>query len=262
MSIETDHIEADLQASRHRLNDTLAALGDKLSPGQMLDEALGLIQGEAGEFAKKLGRQVKGNPAPTVLIAAGVAMLLFNRRSGHTNGISSDDWSDEHRYRMLEEARWSTSRAADESDTAYEERLHQAHAKALDLSQAAGEAVDAFKARVNNAVNHAREAAEHVRARTHRVFASAHQAIDKGAHDVGAQAAQLGRKAESFFEETPLAAGAIALTIGALIGGGAPLSRPEREGLSGVADRAARAGAGLAERGARLVEQGLERAVH
>ena len=42
MSMETDRIEADLNESRHRLNDTLSALGSKLSPGQMLDEVLGL----------------------------------------------------------------------------------------------------------------------------------------------------------------------------------------------------------------------------
>ena len=50
MSMETDRIEADLNQSRHRLNDTLEALGHKLSPGQMVDEVLGLAQGQAGEF--------------------------------------------------------------------------------------------------------------------------------------------------------------------------------------------------------------------
>src|ERR1043165_638847 len=110
MSMETDRIEADLNQSRHRLNDTLAALGDKLSPGQMLDEVMGLAQGQAGDFAKKLGAQVKDNPLPTLLIAAGVGMLLMNRNHAThgVNSMSADDWHHERRYRSLEEARWST----------------------------------------------------------------------------------------------------------------------------------------------------------
>ena len=115
MSMETDRIEAALNESRHRLNDTLSALGSKLSPGQMLDEVLGLAQGQAGQFASKLGSQVKENPLPTLLIAAGVGMLFLNRGNNGSN-ISNDDWHSESRYRSLEEARWSTPRNANESD--------------------------------------------------------------------------------------------------------------------------------------------------
>ncbi len=66
----------------------------------------------------------------------------------------------------------------------------------------------------------------------------------------------------NFYRETPLAAGAIAFALGALIGGVTPLSQPERDRLRGVVDKAARTGADLAERGARMVGDGLESAVH
>src|SRR5690242_1273311 len=103
MSMDTDRIEEDLNESRTRLNDTLTQLGNKLSPGQMLDEVLGLAQGQAGEFTAKLGRQVRDNPVPTLLIGAGVAMLVLNRGGAHSP-ISHDDWHSERRYRSLEEA--------------------------------------------------------------------------------------------------------------------------------------------------------------
>lgn len=103
MSLETDRIEADLNQSRHRLNDTLEALGQKLSPGQMVDEVLGLAQGQAGEFASKLGRQVKDNPLPTLLIAAGVGMLLMNRnQSSDGKHVSAEDWRHDRTYRSIE----------------------------------------------------------------------------------------------------------------------------------------------------------------
>src|SRR4051812_5906676 len=101
MSLETDQIEADLNSSRHRLDDTLQAMGDKLSPGQILDEALGLAKGQGGEFAANLGRQVRDNPLPTVLIAAGVGMLLLNKgqqgRDSAERSYSTFDALDEAR---------------------------------------------------------------------------------------------------------------------------------------------------------------------
>jgi ElaB/YqjD/DUF883 family membrane-anchored ribosome-binding protein len=261
MSMDTDRIEADVNASRHRLNDTLAALGDKLSPGQMLDEALGLAQGQAGEFAKKLGGQVKDNPLPTLLIAAGVGMLLLNRRGGG-GGLSIDEWRHENRFRSLEEARWNTMREAGESDEAYEERVHHAYAKTLGLTQRAGEAMHEFKARVGQSVESARQAAASVRDRATQILADTKHALEDQAENLGERASEVRHKAENFYDETPLAAGAIALAIGALIGSSTPLSRTERRALGDVADKAARTGADLAERGARIVEESVDRAVH
>jgi ElaB/YqjD/DUF883 family membrane-anchored ribosome-binding protein len=262
MSMDTDRIEADVAASRHRLNDTLSALGDKLSPGQMVDEVLGLAQGQAGEFAKRLGAQVKDNPLPALLIAAGVGMLLLNRNTGHSVVVSADDWHHERRYRALEEARWGTSRQGGESDDAFEDRVHQAHATALGLTQKAGEAMDAFKMRVSGAVDSAREAAHGVRERASAMLSDAKHAIGDTAHNLGQRASDVRHKAENFYEETPLAGGAIALAFGALLGSSTPLSRTERDALSKVADEAARASADLAGRGARNVAESLERAVH
>jgi ElaB/YqjD/DUF883 family membrane-anchored ribosome-binding protein len=272
MSLETDRIEADLNESRHRLNDTLEQLGSKLSPGQMLDEALGLAQGQAGEFVGKLGRQVKDNPMPTLLIAAGVGMLMLNRGGGQS-GIDAEDWRHEHKYRSLEEARWSIARKPNESDAEYEERVHDAYARTLNMSQRADEAIHEFKARVTHTVDGIKRRAESARSRMSHLLAGAKHGLEDGAAKVGDaaqhQAERVGERAsaarhrvEDFYDDSPLAAGAIALAVGALIGSATPLSRPEREALSGVADEAVRKGADLAERGARAVEDRLDTPVH
>jgi ElaB/YqjD/DUF883 family membrane-anchored ribosome-binding protein len=272
MSMETDRIEADLNASRHRLNDTLSALGSKLSPGQMLDEVLGLAQGQAGQFTAKLGRQVRDNPLPTILIAAGVGMLFLNRQ-GSGEGVSNDDWHHERHYRTLEEARWATPRNIGETDEAWNDRVHAAYAKALDLKQMAGEAAHDFKERVSETVQGIQRRAAEVRDRVSSTASDvSHYAQDQARH-LGQRASDVRHRAEDFYQDTPLAVGAIALAIGALIGSATPLSDAEREGLSGVADkatrtgadladRAARAGADLAERGARAAEQAVDGAVH
>lgn len=263
MSLETDRIEADLNASRHRLNDTLEALGEKLSPGQMLDEVLGLAQGQAGQFAAKLGRQVRDNPMPTLLIGAGVAMLLLNhQRQDGAPAASSEDWSSDRRFRSIEEARWSTTRLAGEAEEAFNERLHAAHAKALDLKQAAGEAIGDFKTRVAHAVAAVEHGAVEARARLAHAFSDVANYTQRQAANIGHKAAEARRGAEHFYEDSPLAVGAIALAVGAIVGSLTPLSPQEREGLSGVADNAVRASADLAERGAKIVEDSVEAAIH
>jgi len=82
MTEETDRLEADINRSRHALNDTIEQLGGKLSPGQMLDEALGLAKGQAGQFTANVGRQMRDNPIPVLLIGAGIGMLFLNRHGG------------------------------------------------------------------------------------------------------------------------------------------------------------------------------------
>jgi hypothetical protein len=265
--METDRIERDLDQSRHRLNDTLQALGSKLSPGQMVDEALGLAQGQLGQFAGKLGKQVKDNPLPTALIAVGVAWLITSQNQPRDRAVSfsSDDWHSERYYRSLEEARWAMPRNPNETDDAYNDRVHDAYVKALDLKQQAGEAANEFKARVARTVDGIEKAAAKTRDRLAATFAGmgagAQHAFSDAKHFVQDQSAKLGERASEarhqatdFYEHNPLAVGAILFALGAALGGATPLSEAERQNLGGVADEAARRAAELAERGASALE--------
>jgi hypothetical protein len=300
MTEQTDRIEAQINRSRHALNDTIEQLGGKLSPGQILDEALGLAQGQAGKFTANLGRQVRDNPLPVLLVGAGIAMLFLNRGNGHAQTSfspwSEEDWSHEARYRELETARASVIRRADESEEDYQLRIHDAEARALNLRQESDELPDAFRQRVRSAGETLSHTAKGIRDRlgsamhaagagvgraahavgagvgavTHGVGDAAHavtSGVGKATHFVGDQAAHLKEglataryKTQDLYNEYPLAAGAIGLGIGALIGAMTPLTNAEREQLQGVADAAAKAGADLAEKGARAVERTTEKA--
>jgi ElaB/YqjD/DUF883 family membrane-anchored ribosome-binding protein len=308
MSMETDRIEDDVNQSRHRLNETLSELGSKLSPGQMLDEGIGLLQGQAGRFAGQLGRQVRDNPLPVLLIGAGVAWLVVSSRqnAAHRAERDSEDLYHQRRYRTIEEARWATPRMPSETDEAYEERVHQAYTQALGLKQLAGEAAHEFKERVKRTVEGIQYAATRTGSRISRTFkgtgrrlggalsgtkerlgatyAGTRQRLDGLASNTGErishlasdarhlaeeQAQRLGHaaeearyRAERFYDETPLAAGAIALAVGALVGSLTPLSSPERRTLRGVADTAVNKGADLAERGIRAVGDRIDGAMH
>jgi ElaB/YqjD/DUF883 family membrane-anchored ribosome-binding protein len=280
MNTETERIEADVQQSRHRLNDTLDQLGSKFSPGQMLDEGLDLIQGQAGQLAKTVGRQVRDNPVPIALIGLGIAWLVVSNR--RASGV--EDPKHRRRYRSIEEARWATPRMPNEDDETYNERVHEAYAKALDLKQKAGEAAHDFKERVKRTVEDIQHAASRTLTGASRRLTGAGRSLGDARRKVGGLATQTGErithmasdarhlaeeqaqrighaavearhKAERYYDQSPLTAGAIALAVGALIGGAAPLSRTERRTLRGVGDALARTSADLAERGARVVDE-------
>lgn len=250
MSLETDRIEDDVNTSRHRLNDTLQAMGDKLSPGQILDEALGLAQGQAGQFAGNLGRQVRDNPMPTLLIAAGIGLLLLNKgrdqsSRGDGQALPTSDFFDEA----------DMERRFDESDEAYEARLHELHSTRLNLTQRVGETMDAFKQRVADTADGVKQASASMRDRMKAKTSHAIHSVAAGAQNIGAKATHLKDEAADFYDQNPLVSGVIGLALGALMGSALPLSDTERDTLEGVADRAAKTTADVAEKAAQKLQQ-------
>lgn len=265
MTTETDKIEQDIYRSRHALNDTMEKLGGKLSPGRMVDEAMGLAQGQADAFAATLGRQVRDNPIPMLLIGAGIAMLtLHGHKAEEISKVkpSDDDWHAEHHFRKLESVRAQTPRNEGESDEAYDRRMHDAHATALDIKQMAGEAYDGFQARVSRTVEGLERRANMVRESVSDGMSKASTFVSDQARHVGEMTHDARGQVADLYSQNPLAAGAIGVAIGALIGALTPLSSMERDKLQGVADKALHAGADLAEHGASAVEKATGNIVH
>ena len=89
---------------------------------------------------------------------------------------------------------------------------------------------------------------------------SAKDFIGNQAHNLKDGLSTARDRTQDLYNEYPLAAGAIGLAVGALIGAATPFTEVEREQLKGVADKAAKAGADLAEQGARAVERTTEKA--
>lgn len=69
-------LERDIDQTRGRLEHTIDALESRLSPGQMLDRALGMAREQGGDFATNLGRSVRNNPMPVILTSVGLAWMM------------------------------------------------------------------------------------------------------------------------------------------------------------------------------------------
>lgn len=73
-------IQQDIEATRAELDRTITAIERKLTPGQVLDEALGYFRTRPGSGGD-LANWIRENPVPVVLIGIGLAWLLFGPRS-------------------------------------------------------------------------------------------------------------------------------------------------------------------------------------
>lgn len=72
-----DEIQGHIEATQEELRQTLEAIGESISPGEMLDTALHAMRVGPGEFATNLGRSVRDNPVAIGLVGAGLAWLML-----------------------------------------------------------------------------------------------------------------------------------------------------------------------------------------
>lgn len=78
MSIATNELERDVEASRSRLDSTLAKLQGRLNIPHIVEDALGAARHSdigAGLYDRTLDA-VRRNPVPVLLVCAGALLLL------------------------------------------------------------------------------------------------------------------------------------------------------------------------------------------
>lgn len=196
-------IEREIDQDRSHFADTLSALENKLSPGQLVDQALGYAKKNGGDFSDNLVRTISNNPIPTILTGIGVAWMAIQGRSNHPPGYNSSD-----RY--------------------YETGSHNGSGSKLSGMR---DKASQLKGGLSDSVHRAGDQAHHLADGARN---SAHDMSDRGRH----QWERTSNSARNFFEENPLAVGAAAIAIGALIGAALPVTSRERELLGHSGEQA------------------------
>jgi Protein of unknown function (DUF3618) len=241
-------IEREVRQSRVEVEQTLDAIGARLSPGELLDQAIGYFRdGRGGEFARNLGDSITQNPIPLTLVGVGLAWMMLGGQRFARNGehVESDDWEDDpewtedHYVGLAEESMAYLHPGAD---------LRSGGGVGDDLSEAGGTARD----RLSEVGDQARDAADRARERAGRAGAR----VADRAHDARRRAQHYGRRARQgvlrSLDEQPLVLGAIGLAIGAALGAALPPSKAEDELMGEARDealrRATKAGRAQAEK--------------
>ena len=84
-------LERDAEQTRSQLAQTLEELRERMTPGQLVDQAVDYAKdSDGGQFVRNLGRQTTANPLPVALIGAGVAWLMLSngRQPGQSASIN------------------------------------------------------------------------------------------------------------------------------------------------------------------------------
>lgn len=217
-------LEREADRARMSLEHTLEALERKLSPGELLDQFLGTMKHNGGDFGRNLLTQVRNNPVPVLLTGVGLTWLISTsdrppQPAAHGSGPSLGE-------------RASSAAAA-------------ARGAAGQASSGARSAAEGARGAMGSAAEHTRHALEGMAGSTRHTAQSVAEASRTGMHSLAEGFDYLRR-------EQPLVLGAIGVAAGALIGAMFPATAAEDEWIGERRDETLDR---LKEEGQRTVEE-------
>jgi hypothetical protein len=235
-------IERNLDQTRARLNRNLETLEDRISPNQIMEQALAYLRtGQGAAFTRNLGASVRDNPLPAAITGIGLAWLMA---SGGRPSTGSAHVSRPYQlHDRAHQAGLSVTRLPHDTDETHRSRMDDARASVLGLRRQASETSESFSTRVQDAMAAAREwvagsasqlhdsasaLGDQVTGHLHDArdgLSSAQGSMQNWASSASGSASQLvnqGRQRSGdmlgTLTENPLLLGALAVTTGALIG--------------------------------------------
>lgn len=229
-------LEQEAEQTRAQLTRTLDELRERITPGQLVDQAVDYAKDSGGGvFVRNLGNQMTANPLPVALIGAGVAWLMLS------NGTRSARSS-----RVKEGAIDRARRAA--IDTA----ARMADTAPSAASQVAGE-VGAAADRAASAYQSATSSASEAYGRLSDTASRATSAMSETASSFGERTAAASRDMLQFCKTQPLMLAGIGMALGAILGALIPPTETEDRLMGESRDQ-------LKDRARDVAEDQIERA--
>ena len=86
-------VQREVQQSRADVEETLEAIQERLSPGQMFEQVVDYMRSSNGsDFVRNLGTMVRDNPVPVALVGTGLVwLMLSSSRSTRRQYDDEDD---------------------------------------------------------------------------------------------------------------------------------------------------------------------------
>ena len=267
------NIERELEQTRSRLDGHLSLLGEKLTPGQVVDDLMRYFRGREGAaFGRSLLDSVRANPLPAAITGIGLTWLMASNPAENGGGLRGRPVSGTRRVKVyhgafsdgghegvaqrVRTAERDVVRGQGETGQAYSDRLDAARGQAIGLARHARESSESFSQRVGAAL----EAAEDALGRT------AHDLQDQiggAARRTGHALGQGSHAAGQAVSDSPLLLGAFGLAAGALLGVLLPQSEQEGAALEKIASQARNSARDLAQgatdKGSQVAQAVLEK---
>ena len=278
-SPSAESIQSDIDTTRQRMDDTIDALSSRLKGRHLIDEVIGFFRSNEGETSEKAAKlkekvstsantaahavvdTVKNHPLPTLLIGAGIAWMLIERRRQSSSSYEYDPdhdarrelgysgataWEDDVPYDYTGSGGFSSDISG--SSSAYNGGMGtegtEGSGKLHDLKNQAGEKMSA--------------AGQQLRQRGSQLAERTRQTAGRVGERVQAGYSVTRRRVSSTVEQHPLESAIASLALGVVAGLLIPTPRPLRERIAPTArrlrDQASEMGHDLVERGKHVAE--------
>ena len=251
-------VEREADDQRAELSSTLDQLRDKLTPGQIVDDMMAGSSVQASKFLSNLGTTVSNHPVPSLLIGAGIAMLVTGKTGipsfGRSRGrrYSGDLHDDAHGYDRFDENRYA-ARYAGRSDASG--TSGGVGAAVGGMARSAADAVSSGLGAVRGVASSAAEAASGLAGQASDMASDLASGVSGTVGDgmsgmadrasrftsrAGVRSRAMMGDAERlthYLSEQPLVLAALGAALGAAIGAALPRTRMEDDAIGETSDR-------------------------
>jgi ElaB/YqjD/DUF883 family membrane-anchored ribosome-binding protein len=244
-----EQIRSDIERTRAEMTETVDSIQEHIAPKRLRKEAQQAIEeatvGRARQMVSRVRNRAQGvrqdfvqavreNPIPAAMIALGLGWLLREVMSQDSEQVRVPEMRGRYEQRpMSREMERRAERTAEEMQRQAQkprqmagEVQERASHMATEARERASHTMEEARSRLGEAQSRAMEAREDIQERAEEWMGQAQRRFRRTSSQIG-----------QFIENNPLAAGAIALTAGALIGLAVPESEQENEWLGETRDR-------------------------
>ena len=221
-----EQIEREIDAQRASIGNIVDQLESKFTPGQMFDQAWGLMQNNGSTFITNLGTSVRNNPVPAVLTSVGLLWLMMSQNRPPVPQPVYRTGPDQDRA-----GEWADG-LADGIDSA-RDHLHQT--------------ADSLKEDYQSLKGKAAHLGDNVGAASENLSHAMHDAGDRLARN----SQVLGQQFNQLLKEQPLVVAAAGIALGALLGAALPTTSTEQRMMG-------RTSAGLVDKVKKQAQEGYE----
>ncbi|MDO1580627.1 YtxH domain-containing protein [Rhizobium oryzicola] len=265
-----EEIEREIEQDRRRIGERLDEIQNRMSPGQLVDEALAYAKSSGGgEFLSNLAGSMKTNPVPVALMGISLAWLMASRNSGTAADSHEADDVDYplatvagpvRRVGPVEQDQNGRfSHFADATGQRFKAMTDTTGRRAGHFVDQTGQTYRGFRDSAGRQINDIRDEAgtlfdeasgwlsdtwrhvSHATAKAGRHVSEAGRSAGKSSMDMGSslfeQTQRMNDTILRQFKDQPLIGGALAFAVGAAIGAALPRTEQEDEVLGEMADR-------------------------
>lgn len=248
----TEDIQDEIERTRGEMATTLSAIERKLSPRQIMDQAVDTMR-ELASDQSRVGTVVRENPIPLALIGLGIGWLAIAgtmRRSRAGSESAS--------YESMEGVApsWSSSAELAGGGATY------GYAPGAEASGYGSAGSAEYTAGGNG--QGMREKASQAGERVSQAASGARRRVSQWGRSARSSASQAAERTWETYQQHPFTMGLVALMVGAALGAILPTSRREREMIGSAAEelasRARETGSEVMDKAARVADRAVQAA--